>query len=167
MEQSEFTVLIGLKWSLEHAIAHTAAMFFRQKWGRGKRKKKKYNWRKEKKWKKKARRREMRRWETVHMTKMVRHRRATVLAADAVRGRSKICRKGGESISELKGKHCSHRLQQYNMPALKEIKEIKRSIWVSRSCERTGTPGKCCKYLHISILRQNSKDCLNLLLCAH
>lgn len=39
MELSEFIVLIGLKWSLEHVIAHIAAMFFRQKRERGKRKK--------------------------------------------------------------------------------------------------------------------------------
>lgn len=71
---------------------------FQTKMRKRKEERKKYNWKKEKKWK-----REMRRWETVRMTEMLRHRRATVLAADAVSGRSKICRKGGESISELTG----------------------------------------------------------------
>lgn len=37
MELSGFIVLIGLKWSLEHA--HTAAMFFRQEWEIGGKKK--------------------------------------------------------------------------------------------------------------------------------
>lgn len=43
-------------------------------------------------------------------------------------------------ISQLKGKPCSCRLQCYNMPALKEIKEIKRSVWVSRSCRADSYP---------------------------
>lgn len=60
---------------------------------------------------------------TAHTAKMLRHRRGTVVVADAVRGRSRISRKlGGEIISQLKGKHCSHRLQHCNMPALEEIK---------------------------------------------
>lgn len=74
---------------------------------------------------------------------MLRHRRATVLAADTVRGGSKIGGAGEGSrtgISQLKGKPCSCRLQCYNMPALKEIKEIKRSVWVSRSCRADSYP---------------------------
>lgn len=76
---------------------------FQTKRRKRKEERKKYNWKKEKKWKREMRRREMRRWETVRVTEMLRHRRATVLAAGAVRGRSKIRRKGGESISELTG----------------------------------------------------------------
>lgn len=60
---------------------------------------------------------------------MLRLRRATVMVADAERGMSRISREsGGESISQLRGKHCSHRLQRYNVPALKEIKWKKGNI---------------------------------------
>lgn len=70
-----------------------------------------------------------RRRKTACTTQRLRHRRATVVVADAVRGRSRISRKsGGESTSELQGKHCSHWVQPCNVPALEEIKWKKGNI---------------------------------------
>lgn len=117
---------------------------FQTKMRKRRKEKRKKKWKKERKWKRETRRWEVRRQETAHTTKKLRHRRAPVLVADAVRGGPKFPGGGegrGTGISRLKGKHCSCRLQHYNMPALKEIKEIKRSIWVSRSCRADSYPG--------------------------
>lgn len=92
---------------------------------------------------------------------MLRHRKDTVVVADAEMGRSRIPRKsGGESISELKGKHCSHRLQHCNVPALKEIKWKKGNIDLGeqelQSRQLLLYTVKC---FHSSILGFNSTGC--------
>lgn len=68
-------------------------------------------------------RNKMRRQETAHTTEMLRHRRATVPVADAGRRKFRISEGRATGISQLKGKHCSYRLQCYNMPTPKERKK--------------------------------------------
>lgn len=112
-----------------------------------------------------------RRRQTAHTTKMLRHRRAIVIVADAVMGRSRISRKsGGESISQLKGKHCSHRLQHCNVPALEEIKWKKENIDLGEQELQSWLQPwvNSVKCFYSSITGFNSRGCSeSLLLSAH
>lgn len=143
MELSEFIVLIGLKWSLEHVIAHIAAMFFRQKRERGKRKKGRRSARRNGNGKG---RQEDERQEDGRLPTQLRcsgTEEPQSWQQTQWGGGSKIGGGGGgeqDRYFSAQGKPCSCRLQCYNMPALKEIKEIKRSVWVSRSCRADSYP---------------------------
>lgn len=124
MELSGFIVLIGLKWSLEYGICTYSSNVFQTKMRKRKTEKEAAEVEGGKKTEEGDRGRK-----TAHTAKMLRHRRGTVVVADAVRERSRISRKlGGDFISQLKGKHCSHRLQHCNVPALEEIKWKKGNI---------------------------------------
>lgn len=92
---------------------------------KGKKEERKQKWQREWKWK-----RERRRWETVH----------TAQAAGAPKGSPKSPGRMGQG-SLLSSREGTAPAECSDTTAKEEIKEMKRSPWVSRSCRADSCPG--------------------------